>query len=69
MTPPTRDLSRRLALTGMAAAVVATGLAACTPTVRLEVAPITINATLDANVRIKLDKELQDLLRENPNLF
>lgn len=69
MTPPTRDLSRRLALSGMAAAVVATGLAACTPTVRLEVAPITINATLDANVRIRLDKELQDLLRENPNLF
>jgi hypothetical protein len=69
MTPPTRDLSRRFALTGMAAAVVATGLAACTPTVRLEVAPITINATLDANVRIRLDKELQDLLRENPNLF
>jgi hypothetical protein len=66
---PTRDLSRRIALSGLAAAVVATGLAACTPTVRLEVAPITINATLDANVRIKLDKELQDLLRENPNLF
>lgn len=68
MTPP-RSLSRRLALSGMAVVVMATGLAACTPTIRLEVAPIQINATLDANVRIKLDKELQDLLRENPNLF
>ncbi|MDB5420649.1 MAG: YnbE family lipoprotein [Brevundimonas sp.] len=68
MTPP-RSLSRRLALSGMVVAVLATGLAACTPTIRLEVAPIQINATLDANVRIKLDKELQDLLRENPNLF
>lgn len=69
MTPPTRALSRRIALSGMAAAVMAAGLAACTPTIRLQVDPIQINATLDANVRIKLDKELQDLLRENPNLF
>lgn len=70
MTPPrTRDLSRRLALSGLTAAVVAMGLAACTPTIRLQVDPIQINATLDANVRIQLDKELQDLLRENPNLF
>ncbi|RYG07581.1 MAG: YnbE family lipoprotein [Caulobacteraceae bacterium] len=53
----------------MAAAVMAAGLAACTPTIRLQVDPIQINATLDANVRVKLDKELQDLLRENPNLF
>lgn len=75
MTPPrshsalSRDLSRRLALSGLTAAVVAMGLAACTPTIRLQVDPIQINATLDANVRIQLDKELQDLLRENPNLF
>jgi len=73
MTPPTRDLSsslsRRIALSGMAAAIMAAGLAACTPTIRLQVDPIQINATLDANVRVKLDKELQDLLRENPNLF
>lgn len=70
MTPSRpRDLSRRLALSGLTAAVLATGLAACTPTIRLEVAPIQINATLDANVRIKLDKELQDLLQQNPNLF
>ena len=70
MTPPrSRALSRRLALTGLTAAVMAAGLAACTPTIRLEVAPIQINATLDANVRIKLDKELQDLLQQNPNLF
>lgn len=69
MTPPTRYLSRRIALSGLSAAVLAAGLAACAPTIRLEVAPIQINATLDANVRIKLDKELQDLMRENPNLF
>lgn len=70
MTPPrTRSLSRRIALSALAAAALATGLSACTPTIRLQVDPIQINATLDANVRIKLDQELQDLLRENPNLF
>jgi hypothetical protein len=70
MTPPRmRPLSRRIALTGLAAAALAAGLSACTPTIRLQVDPIQINATLDANVRIQLDKELQDLLRQNPNLF
>jgi hypothetical protein len=42
---------------------------ACTPTVRLQVDPIQIYAKLDADVRVRLDQELQDLLRENPNLF
>ncbi|MEH6698393.1 MAG: YnbE family lipoprotein [Brevundimonas sp.] len=51
--------------------VVATALAlgACTPTIRLEVAPIEIYAKLDADVRVRLDRELQELLIENPNLF
>lgn len=70
MTPPRlKTLSRRFALTGVAAATLAVTLGACTPTIRLKVDPIQINATLDANVRIQLDKELQDLLRQNPNLF
>ena len=55
---------RIMALVGLALAT-----AACTPTVRVEVAPITINARLDAEVRVKLDRELQNLLAENPNLF
>ena len=53
----------------LAAAALSMGAAACTPTVRLEVAPISIYAKLDAEVRVKLDQELQQLLRENPNLF
>ncbi|CAN5144085.1 hypothetical protein BH09PSE1_BH09PSE1_10260 [soil metagenome] len=70
MTPPrTNTPSRRLAFAALGAAVLATTVAACTPTIRLQVDPIQINATLDANSRIKLDPELQDLLRENPNLF
>ncbi len=56
----------RLALIGLIAGL---GVSACTPTVRLQVDPIQIYAKLDADVRIRLDKELQDLLVANPNLF
>ena len=71
---PQQDLpapGRRGLLMGLAAAgaMAALPLAACTPTIKLEVAPIQIYAKLDADIRVKLDRELQDLLRENPNLF
>lgn len=57
-----------------AAAMIGTGLlavtGACTPTVKVAFdQPLVINANLTADIRIRLDKELQDLLRENPNLF
>jgi hypothetical protein len=65
-TPPRL---RRLALMGLAAAVLGGSVAACTPTIRLQVDPIQIYAKLDIDARVKLDQELQDLLRENPNLF
>ena len=44
-------------------------LGACTPTVRVEVAPINIYAKLDADVRVRLDKEVQSVITQNPNLF
>jgi hypothetical protein len=43
--------------------------AACTPTIRVEVAPINIYAKLDADVRVRLDQEVQSLIAQNPNLF
>jgi len=43
--------------------------AACTPTVRVKVDPINIYAKLDHNVRISLDKDVQELIQQNPNLF
>lgn len=43
--------------------------AGCTPTVRVEVAPINIYARLDADVRVRLDQEVQSLIQDNPNLF
>ena len=45
------------------------GAAACTPTVKVEVAPINIYAKLDADVRVKLDREVQTLIQSNPELF
>ena len=48
------------------AAVLTSG---CTPTVRVEVAPINIYARLDADVRVRLDQEVQTLIQQNPNLF
>ncbi|MGA0601557.1 YnbE family lipoprotein [Caulobacter sp. KR2-114] len=47
----------------------AASLAACAPTVHVKVDPITINANLTADVRIRLDKEVQTLIQQNPNLF
>ena len=57
--------------TAWAASALACILAAggCTPTVRVEVAPINIYARLDADVRVRLDQEVQTLIQDNPNLF
>ena len=51
----------------LAAATLALG--ACTPTVKVEVAPINIYAKLDANVRLQLDEDVKALIQKNPNLF
>ncbi len=53
----------------LALVLVALSLGACTPTIRLQVDPIQIYARLDADVRVRLDRELEQLLQENPNLF
>jgi len=45
------------------------GLVACAPTIRIKVDPISIYAKLDADVRIRLDKEVQALIQQNPDLF
>ncbi len=45
------------------------GAGACTPTINVKVEPISIYAKLDADIRIKLDKEVQSAIQQNPNLF
>jgi len=65
-------MTRRGALVaGLAAwaSVGAAGLTGCTPTINLKVEPISIYAKLDADVRIRLDKEVQSAIQQNPNLF
>ena len=74
MAPPTQSkfqlkIYHKMGLIALLGLIAAVGLGACTPTVRLQVDPIQIYAKLDADVRVRLDKELQDLLVENPNLF
>ncbi len=44
-------------------------LAACAPTINVKVEPISIYAKLDADVRIRLDKEVESAIQQNPNLF
>jgi hypothetical protein len=56
---------RRIVMFGALAAVAA----ACTPTIRVEVAPISIYAKLDADVRVRLDREVQTAITQNPDLF
>jgi hypothetical protein len=53
----------------VAVAVALSGAAGCTPTVRVEVAPINMYAHLDATLRVRLDQEVQTVIQQNPNLF
>ena len=65
---PRRQTGTALAGCALAALALAS-LTACTPTVRVEVAPINIYAKLDANVRLQLDEDVKALIQKNPNLF
>lgn len=60
---------RSFAVCSLAIAAFAPLIGACTPTVRVEVAPINIYAQLNADVRVRLDQEVQTLIQQNPNLF
>lgn len=44
-------------------------LAGCTPTIKVKVELAPIYAKLDVNVRLQLDKDVQALVQQNPNLF
>ena len=61
--------ARKILVRGIYAVAVAAALSACTPTIRVEVAPINIYAKLDADVRVRLDKEVESTIQQNPNLF
>lgn len=69
---PGRHLSRRAALLAvMTAALMA--VAACSPTVRVE-APeepieINLNVRIEQEVRIRIDRELEEAFQENDEIF
>lgn len=68
MTRPFLSAGKRPLIIG--AAVLSAALtSACTPTIRLQVDPITIYAQLDHNVRISLDEDVKALVQQNPDLF
>lgn len=57
----------------LAAAGITILLAGCNPTVKIE-APdkpieINLNVKIEQEVRVKVDRDLDDLLAENPDLF
>ncbi len=63
----------RVLLTGLVGGIAAAGLAACTPTVKVE-APdkpivINLNVKIEQEVRVKVDRDVDTLLQDNPNLF
>ena len=68
---PGRTRPRATPSTVLGAALMGLSLtaAACAPTVHVDVKPITIYAKLDADVRLRLDQEVKDLIQKNPNLF
>jgi hypothetical protein len=63
---------RRTLATGVLIAA-AGGAAACTPTVQLAAPkePITINLNvkIEQEVRVRLDREIEDLISNNPDAF
>ncbi len=49
------------------------GLMACSPTVKIEPSDkpivINLNVKIDQEVRVRLDKDVEDLIANNPDLF
>lgn len=68
MTPCKGNTAMKLTVLAGASALALLS-SACAPTIKVEVAPINIYAKLDADVRVRLDKEVQSLIATNPNLF
>ena len=64
---------RRLVVAGLAMVATGTGLVGCTP--RVEVAPpekpitINLNVKIDHEIRVKVDKELDQVLSDKSGLF
>jgi len=55
------------------AALLPLALMACSPTVKIEPSDkpivINLNVKIDQEVRVRLDKDVEDLIANNPDLF
>lgn len=63
----------RVLITGLIGGLAAATLTACTPTVKVE-APdkpivINLNVKIEQEVRVKVDRDVDTLLQNNPDLF
>ena len=58
---------------GASIAVFAATLTACTHTVRIEPSPepikIDLNVKIDQEVRVRLEREIEDMIANNPDIF
>ncbi len=58
---------------GLMAGIMTTGISACTITHKIEPAAepirIDLNVKIDQEVRVRLDREVEDLIADNPDLF
>ncbi len=65
--------ARVFTLTALAVAITLSGLVACTPTVRVEAPsePITINLNvrIEHEIRVRVDRELDDIFAADSGLF
>jgi len=69
-----KSMVLKYSLTGMVILAVSSfNLSACTPTVRIEPSDkpirIDLNVKIDQEVRVRLDKDVEDLIANNPDLF
>jgi len=57
----------------LTAGLITLGLTACSPTVKIEPSDkpivINLNVKIDQEVRVRLDKDVEDLIANNPDLF
>jgi hypothetical protein len=62
-------MTRRSLFAAAGAATLLLGAGACAPTINVKVEPISIYAKLDADIRVRLDQEVQNAIAQNPDLF
>lgn len=66
-------MTLRLLITGFVTFGGVAALIACSPTVKIEPSDkpivINLNVKIDQEVRVRLDKDVEDLIANNPDLF